>query len=1288
MEWFKNVRIDEISKVAESFKQTPWGWTSPASTTLKNLVNTAEWDRWAVTRNDITELWSVVNNPFNALSSWFEQVPLIKVNTRNVTVQVPYIFNDDLTRYTAQLRDYEKQLQTQLKEWERFIADASWLCSREQTAAEKDACNRQIANYSDVSTKIWQLQTSIRKNLNTLQAYKRFPLELQQWLTVSQRYITEATDTIQWITNDITAWLNTNATRFEKYVDAIILMIGAVKTWQVLIDFSTSWKSKCGQCTVDNYDYYSCTLGLLCPKLPILPIPPFRLPNIYIDLSQIRLGIDVLLPNIHFVPKTITLPALPELPTPPTINVDLTVGAWAKITWSPNIPSIPELPAPPRLPELPSFIPSIDLNLPILPPAPKVPRLSPSITSTLKVLWLVGKIMCIVKNGIGLVWEKWVKTRIEQLTQRTWNVEPFDSLSITRIQPPLRWFDLRVESYLNFQLNFDVLYDVLNSMTAKINKQTNSIINAATIGSNAISSVSSSISQWAQNWVNQANINVQWTIDPNSGIKIQGYTEPDMVDPSVLRSDLTTELAALKHSEYWDQYGTKIAAVENTINTPLDIKPDTASVINATNTLKWIFIKKSEELESHKKDVQEYDTFLKKINNAFLISDNNNIEGEISASLFTTNDRVLDTLKNAEHPMTSYLKLQEEIVAWFDNAIKNNTPESLNMWVFTYNKLATYFSTTREKVKEAKWFIANSWIPVSPSENTVSSVTNAVADIAQEIIAPTAEAATINTPMTPSNTVGIWWDEHSIYTNQTTILQKKNDWTTFTRFYDFEPITKYSDFADRVDEDGFIQRYNTSFNVRNFYSPITSLQVAGQSNTTVNVRWNNDARRAYLLMLSDTIYATHEHNYSRDIWRKYVIAYDSWFDIQNSFIDIPNIWRKRVNDLLGTTIISTPWFDPTSDDIDIMLSLTWNKWSYTSITPLIVNTRGSIIEMEPWAPQSAQEALGVQRRWDTTPPVATARVFNKRTQKFVAEWTKISVPRNDPYDLIIEWKDDGAVIENTVMDATNALQTFPWDNATLVNINRTKTLNIIATATDQSNNLATQTILVSFTDPDIEISAVATKLDQREIGTVLSQTYPNGFVRFYNQRTGDPALLEWTQWWWNRTDFATTENNYLTGRVFFDANTISLYDASNNRVANIEKKTWKILLTADMLNKVSLHLDFTQNTPSVLMIDKESNNTIFSVYFKSESLSNIISQNWFTNTPVIDTIWTFAWGTCIQDKNNICVVYITKEWNIYSPDNYKSRIGWTYTYDGWIRYTITIDGIPASTILFKPTPLE
>jgi hypothetical protein len=62
-----------------------------------------------------------------------------------------------------------------------------------------------------------------------------------------------------------------------------------------------------------------------------------------------------------------------------------------------SIPSIPVLPRPPQLPQLPSFIPSVKLNLPVLPPPPKIPKINPNITSALKMADYVGQLYCIMK---------------------------------------------------------------------------------------------------------------------------------------------------------------------------------------------------------------------------------------------------------------------------------------------------------------------------------------------------------------------------------------------------------------------------------------------------------------------------------------------------------------------------------------------------------------------------------------------------------------------------------------------------------------------------------------------------------------------------------------------------------------------------------------------------------------------------------------------------------------------------------------------------------------------------
>lgn len=56
-------------------------------------------------------------------------------------------------------------------------------------------------------------------------------------------------------------------------------------------------------------------------KLPVLKLPPFKIPNITLDLSHIDLGMEILLPKFQFVPTSVPLPQIPDLPQPPTIAI-------------------------------------------------------------------------------------------------------------------------------------------------------------------------------------------------------------------------------------------------------------------------------------------------------------------------------------------------------------------------------------------------------------------------------------------------------------------------------------------------------------------------------------------------------------------------------------------------------------------------------------------------------------------------------------------------------------------------------------------------------------------------------------------------------------------------------------------------------------------------------------------------------------------------------------------------------------------------------------------------------
>jgi hypothetical protein len=301
-----------------------------------------------------------------------------------------------------------------------------------------------------------------------------------------------------------------NANRFSAYIDAIILMMNIIQTYQILIDFSANRSSKCSTCTNDTYNQHTCTLSILCKgvKLPIIQIPNFKIPDIILDFSELNLNLDILLPTFNFQPIKIDLPQIPNLPNPPTLqlNIDLSIPSLPDFPNFPTIPSIPQLPPPPHLPELPSFIPNIELELPILPPAPALPKIPHEFETTLKFAETIGRIYCIIKQGIGLVGESEVKAKIEQLTERTYEVPWIDRISdITNIEagkPKLKGFDYEIDAQTNIQFNFSTIGNLLDTITTSINNLSTSVVSLVNEGTQAVEGTLSDTANITQECIN------------------------------------------------------------------------------------------------------------------------------------------------------------------------------------------------------------------------------------------------------------------------------------------------------------------------------------------------------------------------------------------------------------------------------------------------------------------------------------------------------------------------------------------------------------------------------------------------------------------------------------------------------------------------------------------------------------------------------------------------------------------------------------------------------------------
>ncbi len=159
-------------------------------------------------------------------------------------------------------------------------------------------------------------------------------------------------------------WYRDNGIRFRKWAEFYVLLKAIVSSWQPLLDIFKIKDDECAVCRNERWDlkdFIFKVLSAVIPQLPILQFPKW--PDIVLDLSDIRLGIAIKVPNFRFDINPIRLPDLPSLSLPDLPSLSL------------NLPGIPTLPAIPPLPDLPDLPSLPKIALPSLPPPPKIPKL-------------------------------------------------------------------------------------------------------------------------------------------------------------------------------------------------------------------------------------------------------------------------------------------------------------------------------------------------------------------------------------------------------------------------------------------------------------------------------------------------------------------------------------------------------------------------------------------------------------------------------------------------------------------------------------------------------------------------------------------------------------------------------------------------------------------------------------------------------------------------------------------------------------------------------------------------
>ncbi len=402
------------------------------------------------------------------------KIPMINIVPQEVLIKIPSLTPAEIDRF---INDAKQWVEDEKAELERV--KSIWKCGPFREKVTNDS-GQEVPGYIDANGRkvygerpymkfcdmltvdMTKLIQSVEKNIETLESYKVFPRQVLAWRNMLTKYVAQIIcyidAIVQFFVGNISKWMN----QANGWVDAVATLVETIATWKLLFDLVVDYQASCDKCTSARFSLLELILKLfaIIPSPPVIPFP--KLPDIYLDFSQVQLGVKILWPDLKFRPERLVLPKLPRivLPELPTFRIEL--------------PTIPQLPPLPTLPDLPDLPPLTLPALPNLPPPPKIPALPGAIKATINVLKVIFKILCLIKKGLIPTHETVLKPTVEHMTERGLSpLLPFD-LGLAFQAPSISYnfvnrVVLSVKINLNKALNFTVLYDVVKLVADKLN---------------------------------------------------------------------------------------------------------------------------------------------------------------------------------------------------------------------------------------------------------------------------------------------------------------------------------------------------------------------------------------------------------------------------------------------------------------------------------------------------------------------------------------------------------------------------------------------------------------------------------------------------------------------------------------------------------------------------------------------------------------------------------------------------------------------------------------------------
>lgn len=1230
------------------------------------------------------------DNPFDKLKMLFNQSDLISITSKDVVVNVPRIYSEDIEAYGNYLQSRAETMtwtvNARTKRAQHIILSCpkdlkALFKSGDQVALEKKQreCNTAQdvqAQMLRLTAKFDKIQEQIFENLEILHQYKKFPLEIYERLHVTDRYIAEVSGMITNFFGYINYWMDINANRFSQYVDAIVTILAVVKTYQVLIDFSANRTSKCGTCTNDTYDQYTCKLAFLCGNIspdPI-PIPNIKIPNLTVDLSNLDLGLQIVLPHFRFVPQSIDLPRLPNLPPPPQI--------WMELNLDFDIWDLPILPEPPTLPELPSLLPQVKMNIPILPPAPKIPEIPKAISSTLDIATKIGKIYCIIKSGIWLVGESSVKARIEQMTQRNYDVPRVDHLDLTtkRHQTPLQGVDYQIDSFVNLQYNFDAFYAFLKSITDELNKLSYAGLTAA----NNITSEMSDGYSYMENELNnmvKENMNLNLKVEgklttddlkkaaENTIQELQKATTLGHAWPNTTKTQLSQQLNKILpelHSSTEQEAVREILALTQKNTTVTTNHQGLSTLQNKLTTL----------IHRHQNQTNTRAELAKNDYKNFLLAatSTKNTEKPLQltrgTNLLNTNDEANKLISNT-NINDAYIRAESKNIEGYLLALENNSPERLRMSQTTHQNSKAYLKKISNEIKNYHSLKTTTYPGQSPllskdgtsqqkvlltqTKPAVTKISTSASDYSDFVewilIKSNDKKALINVVNSSYNYKKyqhhyqkdmnndkkadlIARDENNIYIKYADDAETRTS-SKNTKYYLLSPTLK-----NRA------QKYETihkeSFKLYDSLAEVKNFSLKGQTFDTLSFWWTHTPSEQlswYLMRTSDRIDSMRE-KFNPERWN-YVLFLPQGTSTTGVSLTLDGKTHTLTSLINNNRLYTIKYYNPSNITLNFGISELPRSRQYLQISTLQLNKQN----YSQNSPRSNQVLGGRQIIADTEPPRPSISLIRSKKNLVVDEGNQLEGFVGTYYDLEVEREDNVqvgkvSISEGTGMSHSTNIAAPKW-KIRLQNLfftgNVEKTYNLFGQ--DSEGNQTQDTINLSITTPGISIEKITRFSGRREgienpilITSMLETDIDKWDVNFQRQRNNTLKTISATQGWKSITNFpVTTDQTTVTGAYFDFGDLIGLYNQSGTLLGTVNAQNWEILFEKQYQSGMHLELDFSKSYPLIKVF--QNTKALFDILLTPQEIIDFTIKKG-TILPLTETkYWLFNGGKALMIEN-------------------------------------------------------